>query len=324
MDFPKTTEPPSVVCAGVIVADHVSSPIDHAPAPGELVPADDLFLSLGGNAANVALGLAKLAVRAQICGRVGADPFGRFIAETLEAGGVDVGGLAVDPVLPTSQTLLVNVRGEDRRFIHSFGANRGLRVDDLQDSAASAPRVFYLGGYLILPGLDPFALADLFARLRDLGTFNVLDVVVPGPGPHLEALRPVLPHVDAFLPNRDESAIILGETDPIAQAEAFRDLGARCVVITDGAQGAWAISDGLRVHVPAYSVDCLDGSGGGDAFDAGYIAGYLEGRDEPARLALASAVGASCVRALGTTAGVFGREEAEEFLSENPSKFRTL
>ena len=41
------------------------------------------------------------------------------------AHGVDVGALGIDPTRATSQTLIVNVRGEDRRFIHSFGANGG-------------------------------------------------------------------------------------------------------------------------------------------------------------------------------------------------------
>ena len=61
----------------------------------------------------------------------------------------------------------------------------------------------------------------------------------------------------------------------------------------------------------------VDGSGGGDAFNAGYIVGLLEGRSELDCLKLASAVGASCVRAVGTTAGVFTRAEAEEFIGRH-------
>jgi sugar/nucleoside kinase (ribokinase family) len=68
----------------------------------------------------------------------------------------------------------------------------------------------------------------------------------------------------------------------------------------------------------AYPVDFMDGSGGGDAFNAGYILGLLDDRSEVDCLKLASAVGASCVRAVGTTAGVFSRPEAEEFLRRNP------
>ncbi len=146
---------------------------------------------------------------------------------------------------------------------------------------------------------------------------TVLDVATPGPADYLRWLRPVLPETDVFLPNRDEATLILGEATAVRQAEAFRALGASRVVITMGEQGAVSVSEGLRVRLGAYPVDYVDGSGGGDAFDAGYIAGLLDGRDERACLKLASAIGASCVRALGTTAGVFNREEAEAFLAAN-------
>jgi sugar/nucleoside kinase (ribokinase family) len=71
-------------------------------------------------------------------------------------------------------------------------------------------------------------------------------------------------------------------------------------------------------------VDFVDGSGGGDAFNAGYIVGLLEDRSELDCLKLASAVGASCVRAVGTTAGVFDRSEAEEFLRRHELAVETL
>src|SRR5207248_527929 len=110
-----------------------------------------------------------LGVRSAVCGKVGDDAFGRFIADTLRAHGVDVRALGVDPDRATSQTLIVNVRGEDRRFIHSFGANRGLSASDLDAALDPPPRVLYLGGYLVLPGLDAEALAERFARVRRRG-----------------------------------------------------------------------------------------------------------------------------------------------------------
>jgi sugar/nucleoside kinase (ribokinase family) len=311
------TQHPRVVCAGVVVADHLCTPIDHLPAAGELVAADELVLNIGGCASNAAVDLARLGVRAAVCGKVGDDPFGRFVAETLVAHGVDVAALGIDPDRATSQTLIVNVRGEDRRFIHSFGANRGLVAADLDPALEPPPRVLYVGGYLILPGLDAWALAERFARVRRLGTLTVLDVCTPGPGDYLRHLRPVLPETDVFLPNADEAALILGQADPLAQALAFRDLGARRVVITRGEHGAVAVSDALRVRLGTYPVPFVDGSGGGDAFDAGYIAGLLDGLDELGCLTLASAVGASCVRAIGTTAGVFTRPEADAFVARH-------
>jgi sugar/nucleoside kinase (ribokinase family) len=313
---PRSPEIP-VVCAGVVVADHLCTPIDHVPAAGELVAVDDLLLNIGGCASNAAVDLARLGVRSAICGKVGDDVFGRFVAETLVGHGIDVTALGIDATRATSQTLIVNVRGEDRRFIHSFGANRGFSAADLELALQPLPRVLYVGGYLILPGLDADALAKLFAQVRRQGTLTLLDVATPGPADYLRQLRPVLPHTDVFLPNTDEAALILGETDPLRQALAFHDLGARRVVITCGERGALAVSDSLRVRLGAFPVPFLDGSGGGDAFDAGYIAAHLDGRDEVGCLTFASAIGASCVRAAGTTAGVFTRDEALAYLSRH-------
>ncbi len=86
-----------MICAGVLVADHLSPPIDHLPSPGELVTADELVLNIGGCASNAAMALAKLGVGVAICGKVGDDAFGRFVADTLREAGIDVRGLAVDP-----------------------------------------------------------------------------------------------------------------------------------------------------------------------------------------------------------------------------------
>ena len=72
-----------VVCAGLVVADHLCPPIDHLPAAGELVAVDELVLNIGGGAANTAVDLARLGVTAAICARVGDDIFGRFATETL-------------------------------------------------------------------------------------------------------------------------------------------------------------------------------------------------------------------------------------------------
>jgi sugar/nucleoside kinase (ribokinase family) len=301
----------------MVVVDHVSPPIARMPRAGELVSVEHLLLNIGGGAANTAVDLARLGVRSAICARVGEDIFGRFATETLVRHGVDVTALRKDPERETSQTLILNVRGEDRRFIHSLGANRSFRSADLETILDPPPRVLHIGYFLILPELDADGLAGHFARARRAGTRTVLDVATPGPGNYVEPLRKVLPHTDVFVPNTDEAALILGETDPVRQATIFHEMGARRVVVTLGDRGLVSMSSEHRYRLGAYPVEFVDGSGGGDAFNAGYIVGLLEGRSELDCLKLASAVGASCVRAVGTTAGVFTRDEAEAFLHAN-------
>src|SRR5438270_8700233 len=108
------SEAVDVLSAGIIVADHVCSPISHLPAAGELVMADKLILTIGGCAANAAVDLVKMGVPTAVVGRVGSDMFGRIVSEMLRENGVDVSSVAVSTRSDTSQTLIVNVAGQDR------------------------------------------------------------------------------------------------------------------------------------------------------------------------------------------------------------------
>ena len=216
----------------------------------------------------------------------------------------------------TSQTLIVNVAGQDRRFIHTFGANAVFtRVEHPGERRPC--KVLYLGGYLLMGEVHPEALRDVFAAARRGGAKTVLDVVTPGPADYLSRLEPLLPEVDVFLPNNHEAELITGEHDPMQQAERFHALGAKTAIVTLGDGGSVLATEGRRLRAGAFPMPFVDGSGGGDAFAAGYIDGLLRGLDAADCLRRASAVGASCVRAIGTTTSVFTREECDAFLREN-------
>jgi sugar/nucleoside kinase (ribokinase family) len=307
-----------VLCAGIVVADHVSSPISHLPEAGELVLADQLLLTIGGCAANVAVNLRKLGVSASVVGRVGDDVFGRVVADMLRERNVDVASLMPTAGQDTSQTLIVNVLGQDRRFIHTFGANGSFRAVDIPADRIGRCRVLYLGGYLLMQEMRQEELVKVFAEARASGARTVLDVVTPGPaaGDYLARLEKLLPEVDVFLPNDYEGQLITGEKDPVRQAERFHRLGVGTAIITLGDRGSVVVGKGVRLRTEAFKVPCVDGSGGGDAFASGYILGLLQGEGVAGCLRLASAVGASCVRAIGTTTGVFTRAELDAFLRD--------
>src|SRR5438477_501602 len=93
--------------------------------------------------------------------------------------------------------------------------------------------------------------------------------------------------------------------------------GASSTPLVPMPSSALLISDAVRLRAGVFSVPFVDGSGGGDAFDAGFIYGILNGMGPEDCLRVASALGASCVRAIGTTPGVFNRAECEGFLRKN-------
>ena len=124
-----------------------------------------------------------------------------------------------------------------------------------------------------------------------------------------------MPLIDYFLPNDDEAQLFTGKTDPVEQATALQAAGARIPIVTCGASGAVAARGRQRWRCGAYDMPIVDPSGCGDAFAAGVITGIVHGWDMPRTLVYASALGASAVRAVGTTDGVFRADEAEAFVA---------
>jgi sugar/nucleoside kinase (ribokinase family) len=312
------------LCAGILFADHACSPVDHVPAPGELVVPERMQLLLGGCASNAGLDLAKLGVRVGVAGCVGEDVFGGFIIDSLVGGGVDVRGIHRVPDIGTASTMIINVRGQDRRFISTPGANTRFTVEHIPLDGARGARVLYVGGYLMLPGLETREMVELLRAVRAGGTIVVLDVVYVHGENFFDKVALLLPEVDVFLPNDDEAKLLTGLDDPLAQAERFRDAGARTVVITRGEAGTVLVGDGLRLRSGVYPTEFVGGTGSGDAFDAGYIAGLLAGEDPAGCLRWGSALGASCVRAIGATESVFNRDEAEAFMQEHTLEIETF
>ena len=145
---------PAVVCAGLVVADHLRPPLDHLPRPGELIAVDDLVLNIGGGAANTAVDLARLGVRAAICARVGDDIFGRFATETLEASRRRLHG-------SEDRSRLADQPDPDRQCpgpgppVHPLRRGQpGFVAADLDAVLDRPPRVLHIGYFLILPDLD--------------------------------------------------------------------------------------------------------------------------------------------------------------------------
>lgn len=306
-----------VVCAGILVADHVCSPMDRLPDEGHLIAVPEMYLLTGGCAANVAVNVAKQNIGVQVVGKIGDDYWGRFVREDLEARGVDTRHVAVSARAQTSQTMILLCRGQDRRFVHTFGANGDFRGADITPELLAGAKVLYVGGYLAMPNLLPEDVAAIFRDCRERDIRTVLDVVIPTGYDYQGELDTVLPYTDVFLPNNDEAEMLTGEVDPRRQAAALREKGVRTVVITLGGAGL-LFSEGDRVwratHFPS---EVIDQTGAGDAFCAGFISGMVRGLDLIGCVQYGSALGASCVRSIGCYEGVFSASQASEFLGEN-------
>lgn len=304
-------------CVGVIVEDTFCGPMRELPREGMLLAIDGMPVKAGGCAANVAIDLVKQGHAVDIVGCLGRDPAAQTLRSTLTAHGVGCDQLATTDQYPTSRTVVLLVEGQDRRFIHVFGANRALTVDHISREWVAGLKVLYIGGLFALPGLDPAALRDLLIFCRTMGVITVVDVVMTQSWQSRGELNALLPHIDYFLPNDDEAHLITGLTDPLAQLRFFRHAGAHTVIITQGKSGAYAGRGGDYWRSGTYPAKVVDPSGSGDAFGAGLIAAIHRGGDLPDLLRYGSALGASATRAVGTTDGVFTASEAAAFIAAN-------
>ena len=310
--------------AGILFADVACAPVERVPNAGELVPTDRMQLSLGGCASNTALDLAKVGVNVGVAGCVGDDPFGRFITDALSVDRVDTSGIHKVEDEGSAASLVINVKGEDRRFISTPAANTRFTVEHIREDWLAVAKVFYIGGFFMMPELETEALVEVFRKLRARGAKTVLDVVLYGDTDYWGRLAKILPETDFFMPNDDEAALITGLDNPIAQAERFCEAGAKNVVITCGSEGSYLIGEEGRMKSGIYPTEFVGGTGSGDAFDAGFIAGLLVGEDMPGCLRWGSALGASCVRSITATESVFTRPEAEAFMKQHELKVETV
>lgn len=315
-----------VICLGILIADIFGSPMGALPAAGELALIDRYLLSAGGCAANTAAALRRLGRTSSVLGKVGEDLFGDFVMQDLRRLGVEASFVKRSSSCSTSCTFILNVRGEDRRYIHCSGANADFSLDDVDSAALDGARALYVGGYLAMPAFRPAHLAQLLRRAKKHGLLTALDVVIPARyQASMEDIRQALPYTDVFLPNNDEACALTGRRDPLEQVAILSQLNPDCtVVITQGREGALAKLGDKILRTGIFKVDSIDESGCGDAFSAGFLVGMLENWPLEESLRFATAAGASCSLAMGCHDGVFSFDEAMTFVAQNPPEIRRL
>jgi sugar/nucleoside kinase (ribokinase family) len=308
-----------IACLGILVADLIGRPIDQLPERGRLGLVDQMTLHIGGCAANTGIDLARLGVETAVLGKVGADGLGDFVTRTLESDGIDTSGVVRDPAVNTSATMvLVDAEGE-RTFLHYLGGNAAYRTDDVAWDAIRGCRMLHVAGALVMPGIDGQPMAEALRQVRSMGIVTSLDVVWDATGQWMKTLRPCLEHLDYFMPSLSEAQEITGRSDPREVASALRDAGAGTVALKLGTDGCYLQGPDGELSAPAFPVCAVDGTGSGDAFDAGLLVGILRGWDLERSARVANAVGALCVTGVGATAGVRSMQQVEGFLRERVS-----
>jgi sugar/nucleoside kinase (ribokinase family) len=293
---------------GEIYVDHVLTGFTRWPELGEEVYAQDYALELGGGAAITACALARLGRSVSLIGVIGASE-SEWISQRLSDFGVSGKELRS---APQRTGITVSVSSKiDRSFFTWLGANSQLEQqladDSLLEHIERARHVHFA-----MP-LSPKLTEKLIGRLQSPTTS--LDV-----GHHPAWLRDpaslrTCSAIDYLLPNEKEARILCdrGVEDYL---QFTRDHHWRSGVVKMGSRGAIMRSNGANVRVMPPSVDTVDTTGAGDAFNAGFIDALLDTNEDGERLRRGCVVGALSTRAAGALRALPTREELEACLKE--------
>jgi sugar/nucleoside kinase (ribokinase family) len=289
---------------------------DVAPAFGQQEKlVDGISLVIGGSAAITAMAAARLGLRVALVAAVGADPAGEFMRDQLAAEGVDVSFVAVREDAPTGMTVALS-RGGDRAILTALGAVASLTAADVPESLLGGARHVHASSWFLLQDCLGPGLARLFKAARGAGASTSLDTNWDPSGRWgSEHLAAAVVQADLLLPNEAEATQLAGADDLDTAVSALVAAGPR-VVVKLGERGALCADGSVRCRVSLPPVTPADTTGAGDCFNAGLIAGLLDGLDLPQAAALGCAAGALSTAAPGGTASAPSRAAAAKLAAD--------
>jgi ribokinase len=301
-----------IVVVGSINTDLVAV-TKRMPAVGETVTASDFQIHPGGKGANQAVAVARLGYPVRLIGRLGNDAFGVELRTHLQNAGVDIAGVSTSDGVSGVAVVVVSERG-DNSILVSPGANAKVTPEDL-DANISILR----SAGMVLTQLEiPLETVEYLTRI--CARENVPLVLDPAPAKDLPP--DMTKNIAWFTPNQTEAAFYLGDRhsessppSPAEMAEMFLSNGYRGVVLKMGANGTYLGSqDGIGSLVPAFSVNAIDTTAAGDAFNAGFATALMLGSSPLDSATFAAAVAAISVTRIGAQPSMPSMAEAEEFM----------
>lgn len=261
------------------------------PKPGRDNPVLNFAWALGGSAFNPAAVLIRLRVPTGIFGRVGKDAEGQALIRDMRKLGIQTRYVQKDAERPTGVCAVPITNDGERTLIGARGANAALVAEGLAD-AMQAVRHLHVSGYTLLETKSRKVAMEALKLARASGTTTSLDFTWHAAVGAPEAIREALPNVTVALPSAPELRVTFGIRQLSEAAQAALEQGAEQVVATLGAGGCrvfWA--EGAQ-RVSPYELPAVNTCGAGDAFNAGYIFGLIEGATPTACAIIGNAAGA--------------------------------
>jgi sugar/nucleoside kinase (ribokinase family) len=269
---------------------------------------------MGSGVNGTAVALSLLGAKASFVGKAGNDPWGRMYEGNLKSNGVTANMFFENKVSTGLALIALGKRGE--RSLHVFrGANDMLSIGEINKSRGllRTSEYLYFSGFSFVS--DPQKAAVLHAVklakqhdvkvIFDPGAYNLVDA-------NYELFNELLYLCDVFCPNIDEAKATFRTHSLRAVIQELRKAN-KLTALKCGARGCVLISEAECTRVPGFKVDCLDTTGAGDAFAAGFIYGMVKGLPLFSTGRLANWLAAKVVTKVGAR-GFPSRTETRSYL----------
>jgi 2-dehydro-3-deoxygluconokinase len=252
--------------------------------------------------------LARFGLNVRVSSCLPDDSLGIFIEDTLRRAGVDISSVQRVPGTLGGIGVYMLLFGSRKRPLTYRLPTHPLwsldfppaEVDRLLDA-----RVLHQGGYLHFKEAWHGATRDLFHEAKARGLITTLDPQFPlwsMPQPWMSALADLLPSVDILFCDLSEALNLADVQNQDLAANMLRSAGAKTVIIKDGDRGSTVYHDGGQFHQAAIVLgEVEDTIGAGDAYDAGFIYGTLQGWSLERRALFASVAAGFTVTGVGGT-----------------------
>src|SRR5437588_3337056 len=269
----------NVICLGEALIDFV------ADAHGvSLEDCPGFRKAAGGAPANVAVGVARLGQTAAFAGKVGDDPFGRFLERTLADNGVDTSPMRFDSEARTGLAFVSLLEGGERDFVfyRHPSADMRLQPEDLPVELFDSAVVFHFGSISLITEPSRSATFAAARAARESGCIVSYDPNLRLPlWPSAEMARAemlaAMPLADVVKISDEEASFLTGEA-PAATARQLLAGRASIVCVTYGAGGSELFFAGGSTRVPGFQVPAVDTTGAGDGFVAALLVWLVERR----------------------------------------------
>ena len=310
-----------ITCLGELMIDLV--PL--APDAGEL----RFAAKPGGAPGNVAVGAARLGLRAAMLSRVGRDAFGRALVATLSQDGVETSGVVEAGQRSTGLAVVtLDAQGErDFFFYRDACADVDYAPRDVDLAILARSRLLSVGSLFLAQPVSAAAQRFAVETMKAAGGRIAADPnfrtpLWREPSIMVAAGREVVAGADIVKVSLDEARAMGGVEDVAAAVEALWHDGLILLAVTKGAAGAELYTTTERREVEGFAVETVDTVGCGDAFMAALLAGLASGGFEvpagPGLHALARrccAAGALAATRAGGMASLPTSAELDRFLS---------